>query len=116
MTGVQTCALPICVIGVAAAQRMGGAFASAPTFREQGLNTTGVAAWRGLHGPRGLSAGQIAFWDDAMSKVTDAPEWKKFLDDGDLTPQFMKSREFAQYVESEYAATRAAMADVGLLK
>jgi putative tricarboxylic transport membrane protein len=43
------------VIGVAAAQRMGGAFAGAPTFREQGLNTTGIAAWRGFHGPRGLT-------------------------------------------------------------
>ncbi len=104
------------VIGVAAAQRMGGVFANAPTFREQGLNTVGIAAWRGLHGPKGLTAAQLAFWDDALSKVAESAEWKKNLDEGDLTQQFMKSREFAKYLESEYAATKAALGEVGLSK
>lgn len=104
------------VIGVAAAQRMGGAFANAPTFREQGLNTTGIAAWRGFHGPRALTPAQLAFWDDAMARVTDSPEWKKLLEEGDITPQFMRQREFAQYLEGEFAATRAALADSGMLK
>jgi putative tricarboxylic transport membrane protein len=104
------------VIGVAAAQRMGGAFANAPTFREQGLNTTGVAAWRGFHGPRGLTAAQIAFWDEALAKVADSPEWKKHLDEGDLTQQFMRHREFVNYLEAEYAATRAALNDLGMSK
>jgi putative tricarboxylic transport membrane protein len=104
------------VIGVAAAQRMGGAFASAPTFREQGLNTTGIAAWRGFHGPRGLSAAQIAFWDDAMAKVTDSAEWKKNLEDGDLTQQFLRHGEFVKYLEAEFAATKAALGDLGTTK
>ena len=104
------------VIGVAAAQRMGGVFAHAPTFREQGINTTGIAAWRGLHGPKGLSAAQIAFWDDALAKVTESAEWKKNLEEGEITQQFMRSREFARYLEAEYAITRAAMADAGLNK
>jgi putative tricarboxylic transport membrane protein len=104
------------VIGVAAAQRMGGAFANAPTFREQGLNTTGIAAWRGFHGPRGLTAAQIAFWNDTLAKMVDSADWKKLIEEGDITPQFMRSREFAQYLDGEYAATRAALADVGLTK
>ena len=104
------------VLAVAAAQRMGGAFANVPTFREQGINTTGISAWRGLHGPRALTSAQIAFWDDALAKMADTAEWKKNLEEGDLTQQFMRSREFAQYLESEYATTRAAMADIGLVK
>ena len=104
------------VIGVAAAQRMGGAFANSPTYREQGINTTGIAAWRGLHGPRGLTPLQLAFWDDALGKVAESSEWKKHLEEGDLTQQFMRSREFAQYLDAEYAATRAAMAELGLVK
>lgn len=102
------------VIGVAAGQRMGGAFANAPTFREQGLNTTGIAAWRGFHGPRALTPAQVAFWDDAMAKVTDSPEWKKHLEDGDLTQQFLRHRDFAQYLEAEFAATKAALVDLGM--
>lgn len=104
------------VLAVAAAQRMGGAFANVPTFREQGINTTGIAAWRGFHGPRPLTPAQIAFWDDALAKMADAAEWKKNLEEGDLTQQFLRSREFAQYLEVEYATTRAAMADIGGVK
>ena len=104
------------VLAVAAAQRMGGAFASVPTFREQGINTTGIAAWRGFHGPRPLTPAQIAFWDDALAKMADSAEWRKNLEEGDLTQQFLRSREFAQYLEGEYATTRAAMVDIGLIK
>ena len=104
------------VIGVAAAQRMGGAFANAPTFREQGLNTAGIAAWRGLHGPRGLTAAHIAFWDDALAKATESAEWKKNFDDGDITQQFLRSRDFAVFIDNEYATTRAVMAELGLVK
>jgi putative tricarboxylic transport membrane protein len=104
------------VIGIAAAQRVGGILASAPTLREQGINTTGIAAWRGFHGPRGLTPAQTAFWDDALAKVTASAEWKKNLEEGDITQQYLRSREFAQYLEAEYATTRAAMADLGLVK
>lgn len=104
------------VLAVAAAQRMGGAFAKVPTFREQGINTTGIAAWRGFHAPRPLTPAQLAFWDDTLAKMADSAEWKKNLEEGDLTQQFLRSREFAQYLEGEYATTRAAMADIGLVK
>jgi len=104
------------VLAVAAAQRMGGIFANAPTFREQGINTTGIAAWRGFHGPQPLTPAQIGFWDDALSKMADAAEWKKNLEEGDLTQQFMRSREFAAYLDAEYAITRAVMSDLGIVK
>ncbi len=104
------------VIGIAAAQRVGGVLASAPTLREQGINTAGIAAWRGFHGPRGLSVAQIAFWDDALAKVTDSAEWKKNLEEGDITQQYLRSREFAHYLDAEYATTRAVMNDLGLVK
>jgi putative tricarboxylic transport membrane protein len=104
------------VLAVAAAQRMGGALADVPTFREQGINSTGIAAWRGFHGPRPLTPAQIAFWDEALAKMAESAEWKKNLEDGDLTHQFMRSREFAGYLDAEYAAARAAMSDLGLIK
>ena len=104
------------VLAVAAAQRMGGILANAPTFREQGINTTGIAAWRGFHGSQSLTPAQIAFWDEALAKMTDAAEWKKNLEEGDLTQQFMRSREFASYLDAEYAITRAVMSDLGIIK
>jgi putative tricarboxylic transport membrane protein len=104
------------VLAIAAGTRRGGAAAHVPTLREQGIATDGVAAWRGMSGPKGLSPAHVAFWDDALGKAVDAPEWKSFLEENDLSSQFLRSRDFAKYLEGEYATTRAVMADLGLLK
>ncbi|HEY4302163.1 MAG TPA: tripartite tricarboxylate transporter substrate binding protein [Candidatus Didemnitutus sp.] len=104
------------VLAVAAAQRMGGSFANAPTFREQGIDSTGIPAWRAFFGPPKLTPAQIAFWDEALAKMAATPEWKKYLEDGDLTQQFLRSREFGRYLDAEYANTKAIMGELGLVK
>ena len=103
------------VLAVAAAQRMRGPLASAPTFREQGIDTTGIPAWRGFLGPQQLTPAQVAFWDDAFSKMVDSAEWKKNLEEGDVS-QYLRSREFARYLDTQYAAIRAIMSELGLIK
>ncbi len=112
----QTQAGQLRVLAIAAPQRMTGVLANVPTFREQGINAVSIPAWRGFHGPRGLTPAQIAFWDDALSKTTEDPEWKKNLDDGDVTRQYLRSRDFAAYLDAEYASMRSVMGELGLLK
>ena len=104
------------ILGIAAAQRMTGALASVPTFKEQGINTAGIAAWRGFVAPRGLTPTQIAFWDDALEKVSETPEWKKGLDEGDVVRQYLRSREFGKYLDGEYALAKTVMSELGLAK
>lgn len=104
------------VLALAARERRGGAAANVPTLREQGIATDGVAAWRGMSGPKGLSAAHVAFWEDALAKVVASGEWKSFLEESELSSQFLGSREFAKYLEGEYATTKALMTDLGLLK
>ncbi len=104
------------VLALAARERRGGAAANVPTLREQGLATDGIAAWRGMSGPKGLSPAHIAFWEDALAKVVESGDWKSFLEENDLSAQFLRSREFAKYLEGEYAATKSLMTDLGLLK
>jgi len=104
------------VLAITARERRGGAAASIPTLREQGIPSDGPAAWRGLSAPGGLSSAQIAFWDETLPKVVEASEWKAFLEDNDLSSSYLRSREFAKYLEAEYRAVRAVMTDLGLLK
>jgi putative tricarboxylic transport membrane protein len=104
------------VLGISARERRGGPAANIPTLREQGIATDGVAAWRGLHGAKGLTAAQLGFWEETLARVLDGAEWKAFLEENDLAPQFLRSREFARYLEGEYATTKAVMADVGMAK
>ena len=92
------------MLAIAAPQRMGGALASVPTLREQGIDAGGISNWR------------VAFWEEALAKTVVTADWKKLLEENNLESQFMRSRDTAKYLESEYAATRAVMSDLGLAK
>ena len=104
------------LLAIAGARRQAGALAAVATFREQGIEADGLPNWRGMFGARGLGAAQVAFWDDALARAAAAPEWKRLLEENNLAPQFLRSREFAKYLEGEYALTRTLMGDLGLVK
>jgi putative tricarboxylic transport membrane protein len=104
------------VLGISGKERRGGPAANVPTLREQGIATDGVAAWRGLHGAKGLTPAQLGFWEETLARVLESAEWKAFLEENDLASQFLRSREFTRYLESEFATTKAVMADVGISK
>jgi putative tricarboxylic transport membrane protein len=103
------------IISVSAPQRMGGDLAQVPTLREQGYDVS-LSNWRAIIGPRGLSAAQVAFWEDVLSKVVATEEWKGVLEKQFWDGNFLRSREFAKYMDHEYAQTKAVMTDLGLAK
>lgn len=104
------------MLAVTAPQRIGGAIAGVPTMREQGIDAPGIANWRGIIGAKGISAAQVAYWEEAIGKTTQTEDWKKQLDTNNLASRFLRSRDFTKYLEVEYNATRAAMSDAGLVK
>ncbi len=103
------------IISVSAPQRMGGDLAQVPTLREQGYDVS-LSNWRAIIGPRGLNPAQIAYWEDVLSKVVATEEWKAVLDKQFWDGNFLRSREFAKYMDDEYAQTKAVMTDLGLAK
>ncbi len=104
------------MLAIAAPQRMAGVLATVPTLREQGIDAGGIANWRVVFGARGLATQQIAFWEEALAKTVVTGDWKKLLDENNLASQFLRSRDTAKYLETEYAATKAVMNDLGLVK
>ncbi len=103
------------IIALGAPRRLGGAIASVPTLREQGMDIV-VSNWRGIVGAKGLSAAQVAYWEDAFAKVAATDEWKKSLDAQFWDGNFLRSREFGKYLENDYNQTKAVMTDLGLAK
>lgn len=63
-----------------------------------------------------MSAAQVAFWDDALARMASAEEWNRELDGTNMSRHFLRGRDFMQYLDGEFAATRAVMADLGLAK
>jgi len=96
-------------------QRMSGVMASVPTLREQGMDVT-LSNWRALIGPKGMSAAQVAYWESVLAKLVATDEWKKELEDQNWDGRFLRSKEFTQYMEKEYGATKAILTEMGMAK
>lgn len=102
-------------LAVSAPRRMRGVLATAPTWREQGLNAV-FANWRGVIGPRGLSAAQIAYWDEIFARLVETDEWKKDLERDLWKPNYLNSAESAKYLKAQYDELKAILAELGLAK
>ena len=48
--------------------------------------------------------------------MTASNEWKKEAETRDWDPQFMRSKEFAKYLEVEFNDTKLIMTELGLIK
>jgi len=103
------------VIGVSANQRFPGALASIPTWKEQGVDLV-YGGWRAILGPPNLSAPQLAFWENALQKATENPDWKTDLERNHWSNEFLTSTPFRKLLAAEYSAMRGVLVDLGLAK
>ncbi len=103
------------MISVSAPQRLGGDLAQVPTLREQGYDVS-LSNWRAIIGPKGLSAPQVAYWEEVLSRVVASEDWKTTLDQQFWDSNFLRGREFGKYMEQEYAQTKVIMTELGLVK
>ena len=103
------------IVGVAAPQRLGGALSNAPTWKEQGLDVVYVG-WRSIVGPRGLTPGQVAYWETALRKATEHPDWKADLERHFWSDFYAGSAQFRKFLDRDYADTRLILVDLGLAK
>jgi putative tricarboxylic transport membrane protein len=103
------------VLAVAAPARLEGALAAIPTWKEQGENIV-VANWRPVVGPKGLSAPQVAFWEEVLARVTRSDEWKSEVARAGGVNHYMNSRDLAAYFDAQYAQFKSILSELGLAK
>jgi putative tricarboxylic transport membrane protein len=78
-----------------------GVFSGLATCKSQGIAIDDYYVMRAIMASPGLTAAQQGFWVDVFKKVYDSPDWKKFMDDNALTPDFRSGVEFRQFL-SQY--------------
>ena len=66
--------------------------------------------------PKGSGPGKVVFWEDAFARMTATEEWTKQLALYEWHPQFLRSREFIQYLDAQHNANRTIMSELGLVK
>jgi putative tricarboxylic transport membrane protein len=103
------------VVGVAAPRRFGGALAQVPTWKELDVDLV-YGGFRGIVAPKGLSPEQIAFWESALRKASQTPEWQEDLKKNYWSNDFLTGKDFAKDLEDTYAAMRSVLVDLGLAK
>jgi len=111
----QVAAGKVRAIASASPTRGNGDLAEVPTWREQGVDAVYTSS-QGLLGAKGLSAAQIAFWEETLRRATDTPEWRAFLARNHWKPRFMGATETRRYLDAEAATTKTLLGDLGLLK
>ena len=99
-------------IAVTAGQRLKGV--NVPTLKEQGINVE-IGNWRGIYGAPGITPDQQKVLIDAIVKATKTKSWAEAMDKNGWTPALMTGKEFADFVDHEFASLRATMVKAGMV-
>jgi putative tricarboxylic transport membrane protein len=87
-----------------------------PTFKERGYDVT-FKFFRGIAAPPGIPAETAAFYENMMKKMSDSSGWKeKYLKQYMLSPGWMGSKDFTQFVNQSEQLFKDILKDLGLLK
>ena len=103
------------LIAVTAPERLPGLLKDVPTWKEQGADAV-VAQWRVLIGPKGMTAPQIAYWENTMRRLMEADEWKAELESNFWKANLQGSAETRKFLARDYEEARAFLAELGLAK
>ena len=99
---------------VSAPQRLHGLFERVPTWIEQGVNCV-IGTWRGVIGARGLTAAQIAFWDNALAAAAVSAEWNAELARRYWANAYLGGRATREFLDRERGIMQTALTDAGLI-
>ncbi|HKY52545.1 MAG TPA: tripartite tricarboxylate transporter substrate binding protein [Candidatus Limnocylindria bacterium] len=77
-----------------------GIFKDVPTCKSQGLAIDDYYNVRAVVAPPGLTAGQQKFWIDTFQKISNHADWKKFMEDNAIDPDFKAGEDFKKLIEN----------------
>jgi putative tricarboxylic transport membrane protein len=103
------------VLAIAAPKRIGAPYDTTPTWREQGYPVV-MDTWRGVIGPRGMTPGQIAFWNGVLAKAVTHEIWLKALAANSWEANYLDSEGTKKLFDSNHKEYRSILADLGLFK
>ena len=100
------------MLAVTAPKRLTGEVASVPTWKELGVNAVS-ANWRSVVGPKGLSAPQIAYWDQAFGAMVKTAEWQEAIRRNQWEDEYTNSAGTIKFMREEYKDLEALLAELG---
>lgn len=103
------------VIGFSGNERLPGALASVPTWREQGADAA-FSNWLGIVGTKGLNQAQISYWERTFAAMAGSGEWRDDLSRNFRISSFLNNREALSFFDAQYIQIKEILTDLGLAK
>ncbi len=101
-------------IATSSPERLGGAYATVPTWKEQSVDCV-VGAWRGAAGPDEIDPAAVKYWEGVLSAAVKTKEWHAERDRYLWTEMYLDGPALKSYLDQEYAELKAILGDLGLL-
>ena len=86
-----------------------------PTAREQGFDVT-LEQHRGVVAAGGITKDQALFWQNAMVKLSQSPDFKKYMSDNGLRPLVKVGEDSEKYVAEQHQFYTEILTELGVAK
>jgi len=96
-------------------RRLGGALASVPTLKEQGVDAV-LANWQGVFGPPKLTPAQIAYWDSVFARLVKTDEWRRDQEQNLWESEYLNAAEYARFLKTDFDQARTIFTELGLAR
>ncbi|MGZ8264956.1 MAG: tripartite tricarboxylate transporter substrate binding protein [Burkholderiales bacterium] len=103
------------VIAVSSPKRLPGMLASVPTWEELGYKG-GSGSWRSVIAPKGLTPEQVAYWENALQRITQSDEFRKDVERNHGHITYRSAAETVSFMEAEYGEMKSVLTYLGLAK
>ena len=103
------------IVGISSPKRLTGADGDLPTWNEQGIDGA-FGHWRGLFGPKGMSAEQVKAWDDVLGKLVKTKSWKEGIEKNGWDDAYMPSEQYKAFLHKEHESFAATFNELGIAK
>lgn len=87
-----------------------------PTLKESAGVDLSYLMLRGIFAAPGITKEQQAFYTDVLKKVTETPEWKKYIIENGLKAAYLTGPDYVKWVGEQEVIHKDLMAKGGLLK
>ncbi len=100
-------------LAISSPERLGGTFASIPTWREQGVNASFTSVY-GVMLPPGVPPEAARFWENAFQQLSKDPEWLAQLERNGAKPFYQDRQQTVTYFVKEREELAPLVKELGL--
>ncbi|WP_405080354.1 tripartite tricarboxylate transporter substrate binding protein [Paenibacillus chitinolyticus] len=103
------------VLAISAPKRLGGDLKDVPTMKEQGIDAE-FNIWRGVFGPKEMSADARTYWDAKLKALSESDLWKKELQANGWESEYLNSADFVAFLGKQETLVKEMLTALGMAK